>query len=55
MPEQLKKFLGEGPYPCPLEEFDKFVIFHMTDKFVVLEPKLYLNYCGNLEVIYRLC
>lgn len=40
MSKQLKKLFGEGPFPCPLEDFGKLVNIHMTEKFVVIEPIL---------------
>ena len=44
MSEPLKKFLGDGPYPYPLKEFAEVVNIHSTDKFIVLEPKVPLDF-----------
>lgn len=44
MSEALKKFLGDGPYPYPPKEFAEAVNMHLTDKFIVLQPKTALNF-----------
>ena len=47
MPVELKQFLGEGPYPFPLEKVGEFIEAHSSNSTVVLLPRTYLDLpCG---------
>jgi len=36
MLEKLKRFLGDGPYPCPLEKFIEFADIYLSDKMIII-------------------